>query len=100
MTYDARAIANVFLDYAQKTGRKISLLSLLKIIYFAQGWHLAKFGESLIEQPFEAWRYGPVIRSVWEAFKDEADKAEIMTRAQKFSPETGSLLPLQECIDP
>lgn len=62
--YDARDIANFFLDAAERNQTTLSITSLLKIIYFAHGWHLAEFGLPLIGQPFEAWQHGPVVRVV------------------------------------
>ncbi|MBA3519059.1 MAG: DUF4065 domain-containing protein [Rhizobiales bacterium] len=62
-------IANYFLDRADAGGQPISPLSLLKILYFAHAWHLAKSGEALVGQPFEAWQYGPVNRVVYSQIK-------------------------------
>jgi uncharacterized phage-associated protein len=83
--HDARAIANFLLDYAESEGKKLTIMSLLKIIYFAHAWHLAKFGEPLIRNPFEAWHNGPVVRAVYDCFRDYGPKV-IDGRATKFNP--------------
>ncbi|MBY0545082.1 MAG: DUF4065 domain-containing protein [Gammaproteobacteria bacterium] len=44
-------------------------MKLIKLIYFAYGWHLAIVGKRLINEPVCAWRYGPVIESVYQDFK-------------------------------
>lgn len=67
--HDARGIANFFLDYADEKKISVKLMSLLKMIFYAHGWYLSMKDKPLVAQEFEAWEYGPVVRSVWEAFK-------------------------------
>ena len=86
--YDARELANFLLDRSETSGAPLSITSLLKIIYFAHGWHLAQFGNPLIGQPFEAWQHGPVVRVVYDSFKTESGRP-IKTRAKKLNPKTG-----------
>lgn len=45
-------------------------LKLQKLVYFAEATHLAINDQELFEEPIEAWELGPVIRSVYEAFRD------------------------------
>ncbi|MGH6962497.1 MAG: Panacea domain-containing protein, partial [Dongiaceae bacterium] len=70
MPYDARAVANCLLDYADSKSSEITLLTLMKVIYFAHGWHLARFGQPLVTNHFEAWERGPVVRVLYDEFKD------------------------------
>lgn len=44
-------------------------MKLQKLIYYAHGWHLASTGKPLIDESVEAWKYGPVIPSVYHEFK-------------------------------
>lgn len=67
--YDARAISNYFLKRAAAGGGSLTVMTLLKILYFAHAWHLAKHGEPLVAQPFEAWQHGPVNRVVYDQVK-------------------------------
>jgi uncharacterized phage-associated protein len=69
MPYDARAIANFFIDLAQESGEPLSPMKLQRLVYFANGWNLAIRGSSLIDEPVEAWSFGPIIRSLYEEFK-------------------------------
>lgn len=69
MADDARAIANYFLDCAERDGISLTAMSLLKILYFAHAWHLAKYRKPLVAQPFEAWQRGPVNRVVYDQVK-------------------------------
>lgn len=83
--YDARAIANLLLDVAESRRLQLTQLSLLKLLYFAHGWHLARTGMPLVKQAFEAWEYGPVIKVIRDEFKSFG-KNPITTRAYKFDP--------------
>jgi uncharacterized phage-associated protein len=85
MPHDARDIANYFLDYAEKQGAPLTVMALLKLIYFAHGWQLAQSETPLVKNAFEAWQYGPVVRAVYECFSDNGTKP-ITTRANKFDP--------------
>ena len=69
MAHDARRIANFLLDYGASQGRPVTTMALLKILFFAHAWYLAKAGRPLVGQPFEAWQYGPVSRVVYDQFK-------------------------------
>lgn len=69
MSYSAYAIANYFLDLAAEKGAKLSPMKLQKLVYFAHGWHLALFDKPLINEQVEAWRYGPVIKSLYHSLK-------------------------------
>lgn len=69
MSYDCRAIANEVLDLSDQLQLRLTHMAVHKIMYYAHGWHLAKYDTSFIEQDFEAWKDGPVQRLVWEALK-------------------------------
>lgn len=43
----------------------ITNLKIQKLLYYAQGYHLAYFNESLFDSPIEAWRYGPIVPEVY-----------------------------------
>lgn len=89
MPHDAREIANFFLEYAEARGVPLTIMSILKLIYFAHGWHLARYERPLVKNRFEAWQYGPVVRSVYECFQGSGDKP-IRDRASRFDPLTAS----------
>lgn len=93
MAYDARAVANYFLDLAAKEGRPIDPMGIQKFVYFAHGWNLAIFGSPLIQQRVEAWEYGPVISDLYQAFR-EFGRNPITQHALKFDfdPITGRVL--------
>lgn len=72
MKTNALSVANYFIELAQKEGKPIHLLGLIKRVYIAHGFALALLGRGLLDPRFdkvEAWKYGPVIPSVYHSFK-------------------------------
>lgn len=65
--YPALAVANYFIDAARLEAEEMTQMKLQKLVYIAQGWHLAISGEPLISDNIEAWKFGPVIRSLHSA---------------------------------
>jgi len=66
----ALEIAKYFLSLGdEEAGDTISNLKLQKLLYYAQGFHLAIFGSPLFEDEIEAWTHGPVVPSVYHEFK-------------------------------
>ena len=71
MPYDARQIANWFIQRAADEGRHLSIMSLLKLAYIAHGWRLEMLDQPLFENRIEAWQHGPVIPDVYKAFRPQ-----------------------------
>lgn len=69
LPYGAKAVAYYFLELGDRDNVDISPMKLQKLIYFAHGWCLAVFDKPLIDVSVEAWRYGPVIATVYREFK-------------------------------
>jgi len=88
MSCDARGVANFLLDIADDRQRPITHLWLQKAIFFSHGWHLALKSEPLIKDPTEAWKMGPVYRSVYRCFKASGDE-HINNRAEGLDLTTG-----------
>ena len=49
--------------------RQTTPMHVLKLVYLCHGWLLGISDSALIHEPVEAWRYGPVIPSVYHAYK-------------------------------
>ncbi len=81
--YDVRAIANWFLDKAQQDGKQLSAMKLQKLAYVSHGWHLAFAHKPLMHDAVEAWRWGPVFRSLYREFRDFGSQP-ITRRATAF----------------
>ena len=54
----------------EDVGDLISNLKLQKLLYYAQGRHLAILGRPLFGQAVFAWEHGPVVADVYRAYKD------------------------------
>jgi uncharacterized phage-associated protein len=65
----ARTIANYFLELGKRDGVPIDPLKLQKLVYLAHGWSLFFLQRPLIREPFEAWRYGPVVPELYQEFR-------------------------------
>ncbi len=46
---------------SEDAGDLISNLKLQKLLYYAQGFHLALYDEPLFPEAIEAWTHGPVL---------------------------------------
>ena len=65
------AVANRFVEKAAMEGKPLDILQLVKLVYLAHGWCLGFTDKPLISSPVEAWKYGPVIPEVYEAFRPQ-----------------------------
>ena len=65
----ATEVARYFLSLTDEdAGELISNLKLQKLLYYAQGFHLAIFGGPLFPESIEAWQHGPVVPEVYRYF--------------------------------
>jgi uncharacterized phage-associated protein len=49
-------------------------MKLQKLLYYAQGWHLALYNKKLFREKFEKWSYGPVVRRLYEKLRNYKGK--------------------------
>lgn len=71
---NAHAIANYFIEKAIQENKPIDQMKVQKLVYFAHGWHLAMTDQPLLTEAIEAWRFGPVIPSLYHALKYSGNK--------------------------
>ena len=69
MSYPASLIAYAFVKKGINEGKFVTQMKLQKLVYFAHGHHLIKYGTPLIKENFQAWLYGPVIPEIYDDFK-------------------------------
>lgn len=66
--YSALDIASYFITTYGKDS-DISPMKLTKLVYISHGWHLGIIGTPLINDEIEAWKYGPVIPTIYHTYK-------------------------------
>ena len=69
MPYSAKAVANEFLHLAKDERRRVTPMQLIKLVYFAHGWYWAIADDRLLDERIQAWKYGPVVPSIYHEFK-------------------------------
>ena len=68
--YQPLTISNYFIQKSHETGYSVTAMKLIKLVYIAHGWYLAlNKGKSLINEAIQAWKYGPVIHSLYHKLK-------------------------------
>jgi len=68
--YKPLDIAAYIVRLSEKIGEPITNMKLQKLIYYVFAWYAVEKGEKLFDEPILAWKYGPVITSVYEVYKD------------------------------
>ncbi len=68
-SYRAAHIANFILKKAREDDVQIDTLKLLKLIYIFFGWCSVFLDRYIFSDPIQAWKYGPVIPSIYHEFK-------------------------------
>lgn len=88
MPFEAKAVANLFLDLAAGDQMTLTPMKIQKLVYFAHGWHLALTGSDLLDEQVEAWDYGPVIPTLYRAFRQYGNQP-IADKAAEWKPKQG-----------
>lgn len=63
------AIANYFIRKANETAEEMTSMKLIKLVYISHGWYLALTDTPLLTEAIEAWKYGPVVKTVYNGTK-------------------------------
>lgn len=98
MSYDVRFIANYILERAEDQGREVSNVSINKIVYFIHEVFIVQLGRPLVEAKIEAWKYGPVFRELYLAFR-EFGPDKITGRATRMDFDLGEEVPVWDEIE-
>lgn len=70
----AAAAANYLLYIMGDAFDDLTNMKINKLLYFAQGHYLKKYGVPLFDDPIEAWDHGPVVPEVYHAYKGYGDR--------------------------
>jgi len=62
-------VARFFIESGARDGQAVTPMKLMKLVYIAHCWSLALLDKPLISEPIRAWKYGPVIESLYHGFK-------------------------------
>lgn len=84
-TLSALNVSDYLLAFVSEHGDCLTNLKLQKILYYVQGWHLGLYAKPLFGDKFEAWIRGPVVPTVYHAFKQNGSKP-IPTNLDLTSP--------------
>lgn len=64
------AVVNEFISLAKETDTELTNMKLIKLLYIAQGLSLSLLDRPLFDNDnIEAWKFGPVVPSVYHEFK-------------------------------
>ena len=69
MEHDARSVANKIIELAHENGEDVTPMKVNKLVYFCHAWMLGLYHEPLLSEPIEAWKYGPVVSSVYDSLR-------------------------------
>lgn len=65
----AGSVANEFIKLCDKHSVELTNMKLVKLMYIAQGLSLSLLDRPIFKDHIEAWKYGPVIPSIYHEFK-------------------------------
>lgn len=57
--------------YSKTFGQKLDEMKLHKLLYFTQRESLIRIGAPMFDAEFRAWRYGPVITAIRDAYQED-----------------------------
>lgn len=80
-----KAATDYVIIFSSSHGIHLNLIKLQRILYMAYAWHLAfTNGRSLFEEPFQAWKFGPVNHRLQRHFASIAGPNAPITPGQRF----------------
>lgn len=92
----ARTVGSFLIELSSESNETdLTNLKLQKMLFYAQAEHLARHGEPLFVDAIEAWRYGPVVSSVYAwlrgcgaypitSFDVETDSSDLTEEQKEF----------------
>ena len=66
----ALAAAEQLLHITRKHNMGLTPMQVLKLVYISHGWMLGLHRQPLFGENVEAWKYGPVVPSVYHKYKE------------------------------
>ena len=87
---DPRSVVNFMIEYGKVRDYKLKNVSLQKLLYFCHAAYLVRHGKPLVSGYFEAWEYGPVHRTVYDALR-QYGRQEVTKPIDRRDPFTGQV---------
>jgi len=73
----AKHIADLFLESSlNDPDGMLTNQQIQRLLYLAQGWSLARYGEPLFDDAIEAWSSGPVVPEAYQRLESLGDKED------------------------
>lgn len=63
-------LADYLLAESRERGEVLTPLKLQKLLFYADAWYMALYGQEATSEKFQAWVHGPVALSQYHRFKD------------------------------
>ncbi|GKV55958.1 hypothetical protein NCCP2222_19050 [Sporosarcina sp. NCCP-2222] len=87
-----RELANHIIAVANRRGFAVTHLQLQKVMFFTLGFHMRNHGiddlaEETYDIPFEKWKYGPVVESLYYTYNRFRDQDITNEIEGVYSPE-------------
>lgn len=92
---DAKTVANFMVYIMADAFDDLTNMKINKLLYFAQGHYLREYGKPLFDDRIEAWNHGPVVPSVYDAYKSYGDapiREYDMSTIDDITPEAERIL--------
>lgn len=84
-TQKLHAVCDYIILFMEEEGLFLNLIKLQRLLYVAYAWHLAFHSKMpLFPEHFEAWKFGPVNRTVHDRFKGRSSFTSPITIADRW----------------
>ena len=67
--HEGSAVGAYMIERGAAEGREVSVLKVIKLVYFAHGWMLGLHGRPLVRDTVMAFRYGPAMLELYRKVK-------------------------------
>lgn len=81
MRHSGLQVADYFIRKANEEGWQLNPQHLTKMVVVAHNWYLGYYGEPLLNEPIQGWKYGPNVETVYKRYyKFLANGVKLKTR--------------------
>ena len=100
MSFSPRIVANYLIGARKRRKEKPPTpMELLKLVYIAHGWNLAIHDEPLVTDTVQAWKYGPVLPSLYRAVREWGNRPVEKPLLVSFADDTDFSAGEEEVMD-